>query len=116
MEHASKKRYFMLTLEQDMLGEWELGAFFGGLNNGKQAHKWLHFTCEKLARETMFEMENNKRQHGYTYVQYPLEYMFDLIPQLIQDVMASNYCLQSTEPIIVSANEKKISFDQLELL
>ena len=101
MEHLVKKRYFMLVLEQDMLGS-----------------KLEVFESEKNARDMMFEHENTKRQRGYIYAQYPLEFIFDLIPQTLQEVVANESKSVVEKMLDLNlrlTNEDSLMNDQLQL-
>lgn len=90
MEHSANKRYFMLVLEQDMLNNWLLRSLYGSLGNRSHGSKLEVFECEKDARDMMFNYENTRRQKGYMYAQYPLEFVFDLIPQTVAEIGAEN--------------------------
>lgn len=90
MEHSANKRYFMLVLEQDMLNNWLLRSLYGSLDNRSHGSKLEVFECEKDARDMMFNYENTRRQKGYMYAQYPLEFVFDLIPQTVAEIGAEN--------------------------
>ena len=118
MEHLAKKRYFMLVLEQDMLGSWLLRSLYGSVLTRSHGSKLEVFESEKNARDMMFEHENTKRQRGYVYAQYPLEFIFDLIPQTLQEVVANE-----NKPVdektfdlnVRSANGDYFINDQLQL-
>lgn len=104
MEHPAKKRYFMLVLEQDMFGSWLLKLLYGGLDNHGHGSKVEMFECEKTAREMMFNHENTRRQKGYMYAQYPLEFIFDLIPQTVEEVATPEVGDIIVEKTIVDKN------------
>lgn len=117
MEHPAKKRYFMLVLEQDMLGSWLLKSLYGGLDNHGHGSKLEIFECEKAAREMMFNHENTRRQKGYMYAQYPLEFIFDLIPQTVEEVVAhesENMVVEKFISVIKVADESDSMTDQLQ--
>jgi len=66
----------------------------------------------------MFEHENTKRQRGYVYAQYPLEFIFDLIPQTLQEVVANESKSVVEKMLDLNlrlTNEDSLMNDQLQL-
>ena len=118
MEHLAKKRYFMLVLEQDMLGSWLLKSLYGSVITRSHGSKLEVFESEKSARDMMFEHENTKRQRGYVYAQYPLEFIFDLIPQTLQEVVSNESKPVGEKMLDLNVrltNEDSFLNDQLQL-
>lgn len=104
----------MLVLEQDMLGSWLLRSLYGSLDNRGHGSKLEVFECEKIAREMMFNHENTRRQKGYMYAQYPLEFIFDLIPQTVEEVVGGNIVVEKFVGGMGLTNEANAVNDQLQ--
>ena len=93
MVNNKTKRYYWLSITQDLLGDWCLHKVSGGLNKNQVREQTLHFENKLQASQAMFDCEVINRKRGYIYEKTSTAEDYALTPQLIAEVEYT--CIES---------------------
>ncbi|MBU2788348.1 WGR domain-containing protein [Acidithiobacillus sp. VAN18-1] len=58
-------RYYVIWLQQDLWGAWELHARWGGIDSRRRGEKVLPIEAPSMAEERIRKIGQRRRQHGY---------------------------------------------------
>lgn len=83
MVNNQKQRFYWLSIQEDIFGQWCVVKVYGGLNNKHCREIWEPCESKNLASKRMFDIENIRRSRGYAYANTKTPDDYILTPELI---------------------------------
>ena len=77
MEHKQKQRFYWLILEQDLFDTWCVKKVYGSTLSQRRREVLVSFPDRQSAAMAITDIENIRRQRGYTYPDKDADDMFE---------------------------------------
>lgn len=83
MINHEKQRFYWLSIQEDIFGQWCVVKVYGGINNKHSREIWEPYESRILASQRMFDIENVRRKRGYVYTHTKTPDDYILTPEII---------------------------------
>lgn len=83
MVNPQKQRFYWLSIQEDIFGQWCVVKVYGGLSNNHCREIWEPCKTRTLASQRMFDIENMRRSRGYIYAHTKTPEDYILTPEII---------------------------------
>ncbi|TXI98992.1 MAG: WGR domain-containing protein [Neisseriales bacterium] len=83
MIHPTKSRFYWLSINQDLFGNWCVVKVYGGIGKKSARHIWEPCESKTIASQRMFDIECLRRKRGYIYANTNTPDDYILTPEVI---------------------------------
>lgn len=84
MINHKKQRFYWLSIQEDLFGQWCVVKVYGGLRNNHSHEIWEICESQLLASQRMFDIENIRLKRGYVYANTNTPEDYVLTPEIVK--------------------------------
>lgn len=84
MINHKKQRFYWLSIQEDLFGQWCVVKVYGGLHNNHSREVWESCESQLLASQRMFDIERIRLIRGYVYANTNTPEDYVLTPEIVK--------------------------------